>query len=108
MAVKDIGREAVERALDEFLDTSRQDMLEKYGGGPSTKWYIEADGRYFDQKLIVRAAHMHQGLGQLGPRGSEWFNADQARSHLKELGYRVVTVPERGHPAPERGADFAT
>ena len=33
MAVKDIRRESVEKALDEFRSTGRQDMLEEYGGG---------------------------------------------------------------------------
>ena len=69
MTVKDIGREAVERALDEFRDKGQPAMLEEYGGGPSRKWYIEVDGRYFDQKLIIRAATGSKVWGNL-PQGA--------------------------------------
>ena len=93
MAVKDVTKDAVESALEEFRDTTLEAMLDKYGGGPSRKWYVQFGNRLYDQKLVVRAAHVLQGLGELYPRGSGSFTAGQARSLLKRLDYRVVSKP---------------
>ena len=90
MAVKDVTKTSVESALEEFRHTCRQAMLERYGGGPSTRWYVQVDHLLYDQKLVVRAAHVIQGLGHLYPRGPGSFDAGQARRLLKRLGYRVV------------------
>ena len=91
MAVKDVTRNAVESALAEFRLTSREAMLDRYGGGRSTKWYLQAGNWRYDQKLVVRAAHVLQGLGDLPPRGSGSFDAGQARSLLERLDYRIVS-----------------
>ena len=48
-------------------DCANEPMLEKYGGGASKKWYLKIDNHHYDQKLIIRAAHVHQGLGELAP-----------------------------------------
>ena len=94
MTVREIGRDAVEAALKEFRRRGRKAMLTKYRGGPSTHWYIEIGGSHFDQKLVIRAAHEHQGLGRLGD-----FNAGQAKRRLERLGYRVVSkLSERDGP----------
>ena len=91
MAVKDVTKASVESALEEFRQTGLQAMLERYGGGPSTKWYVQVDHLLYDQKLVVRAAHVIQGLGDLYPRGPGSFDAGQARSLLeRRLDYRVV------------------
>ena len=91
MAVKDVTQDAVESALEEFHRTNLRAMLEKYGGGPSTKWYVEVGNILYDQKLVVRAAHVIQGLGELYPRGPGSFDAGQARRLLERLDYRVVS-----------------
>ena len=91
MAVKDVTRDAVESALAEFRRTNLQAMLERYGGGPSTKWYVQDGNLLYDQKLVVRAAHVLQGLGDLYPRGPGSFDAAQALSLLDRLDYRVVS-----------------
>ena len=91
MAVKDVTTEGVEAALEEFRRIGLDAMLEKYGGGRSTRWYVEVGTRRYDQKVLVRAAHVHQGLGDLPPRGPGRSNAGQARGHIEgRLGYRVV------------------
>ena len=86
MAIKDISKEGVSLAIGQFDLVGRDDMLEHYGGGRSIKWYIEKNNQYYDQKLIIRAAHGLQLLGS-APR----FTAGQARYHLKKLGFRVVS-----------------
>ena len=89
MAVKDVGRDAVEDAVGEFRRTGLEAMLAKYGGGPSTKWYLEVGSARYDQKLVVRAAHVLQGLGPLPPLVPGDFTAGQSRHRLERLGYRV-------------------
>ena len=91
MAVIDVTRNGVELALEEFRRIGLDALLEKYGGRPSTRWYVEAGGRRFDQKVLLRAAYVHEGLGELPPRGPGRFNARDARRHLEaNLGYTVV------------------
>ena len=41
MAVKDVTGAGVETALEEFRRIRLDAMLEKYGGRPSTRWYVE-------------------------------------------------------------------
>ena len=90
MAVKDVIADGVEAAIAEFRRTGLEAMLEKYGGGPSTKWYLEVGSARFDQKLVVRAAHVLQGLGNLPPLVPGDFTAGHSRHRLERLGYRVV------------------
>ena len=90
MAVKDVTTDGVEAAIEEFRRTGLDAMLEKYGGGPSTKWYLEVGSARYDQKLVVRAAHVLQGLGNLPPLVPGDFTAGHSRHRLERLGYRVV------------------
>ena len=89
MPVRDISRDAVESALEEFDRRGLKAMLEKYGGRPSTRWYVEVGTSHYDQKLLVRAAHMHQGLGPF-----EDFDAIQAKRRLERLRFSVVARGE--------------
>ena len=86
MAIKDISREGVSLAIRQFDLVGRDDMLKKYGGGKSIKWYIEKNNHYYDQKLIIRAAHCLELLGS-----APSFTAEQAKNRLKNLGFRVVS-----------------
>ena len=91
MAVNEITNTGVELALNEFNRTGLDAMLAKYGGGPSRKWYVEVGNWRYDQKLLIRAAHVHEGLGKLPLRGPGRFHAHGARRQLTHvLGYRVL------------------
>ena len=85
--LKEVTREGVEMALREFDHIGRDAILAKYGGQPSTRWHIEHEGNYYDQKLALRAAHQLQGLGSIPP-GRGAFTAVQGRKHVKKLGFR--------------------
>ena len=92
MALIDITRPMVLRALKEFDQRGRDAMLERYSSGPkgkSTRWYILFDGRHFDQKVILRAAHELSELGPLPP-GRGTFKAAEAKRRLKKLDFQVV------------------
>ena len=94
VAVVDVTKRAVESALEEFRRIGLDTMVEKYGGGLSTRWYVEVGSHRFDLKVLLRAAHVHQGLGDLPPRDAGRFNARDARRHLGGmLGYRVPQDP---------------
>ena len=88
MTLKDIRRESVIKAIEEFDDIGVEKMLSKYGGGPSTKWYIHYEGKRYDQKLICRAAHDLQKLGHL-PSGLGTFKTGESRRKLVALGFEV-------------------
>ena len=90
MAVRDINRTGVESALEEFRRIGLDAMLEEYGGGPSRDWYAQVGDRVYDQKLLVRAAHVHQGYEPLAPLGSGRLHARQATSRLTSLDYQIV------------------
>ena len=110
LAVKDVTTHGVEAAIEQFRRTGLEAMLEKYGGGPSTKWYLEVGRSRYDQKLVVRAAHVLQRLGDLPPLVPGDFTAGHARYRLERLGYRVVPrlsqtdenlYPSAGHAGPK-------
>ena len=75
-------------AIKEFDQIGRDAMLVKYSGGKSTRWYIQHNGEYYDQKLILRAAHQLGGLGPLPP-GRGTFKANEARKQLGRLGFTI-------------------
>ena len=87
MPLRDVTKKGVEMALQKFDRIGRDAMLAKYGGRPSTRWHIEHEGNYYDQKLILRVAHQLQGLGSIPP-GRGTFTSLQSRRHVKKLGFR--------------------
>ena len=91
MAVSDITRKGVDRALEEFHRIGPDAMIQKYGGRRAIKWFVEVGNWRYDQKLIARAAHVHEGLDQLPPRGPGRFQAGKSRRHLSDvLKYKIV------------------
>lgn len=89
MPLRDVTREGVERAREEFDHVGLDGMVAKYGGGPSTKWYLACGDQCYDLKLVLRAAHQLQGLGPL-PSERGTFTSYQARKHLKKLDLQVI------------------
>ncbi len=53
-------RTSVLKAIDEFDRVGRTAFLQKYGFGPSKKYWIRHKGRSYDSKAIAGAAHGHQ------------------------------------------------
>ena len=96
MALRDIMREEVELALKEFDSIGVKGMIERYSGGRSTNWYIQIGGRRYDQKLICRAAHEHQGLGPL-PSGRGDVQGQRDEAPLEEAWLLPNRVPDCLH-----------
>jgi 5-methylcytosine-specific restriction enzyme B len=97
MGLSDItDREAVESALREFDDLGRDAFLERYGFGPARRFYLEADGKRYDSKAILGAAHGIQFPDQ-GPLPHTEFSGGEATTvkKLRELGFTVIsTTPD--------------
>ena len=85
MAFEHIGRKHVFAAMQEFDSKGLEAMIEEYGGGGSIKWYIPFNGRLYDQKLILRAAH-----ADAGRTSTLVFKAGESRKHFEKLGFAVV------------------
>lgn len=91
MALRDIDQPMVDASIKQFDILGRDGMITHYGGRVSTKWYVYFNNRYYDQKVLLRGAHELGGLGPL-PSGRGTFTAEQAKEHLKFLGYHVVAL----------------
>ena len=57
MSYRDVTREAVLSALAEFDKLGRAEFLSRYGYGEAVGYYVVHEGRRFDSKAIVGAAH---------------------------------------------------
>jgi hypothetical protein len=94
---------AVEQAVEEFDRLGRDAFLEKYGFGPAQAYFLEIDGKRYDSKAIVGAAHGFQ-FPSLGPLRAADFGGGDAtvRSKLERLGFNVVVlgVPGADSPSP--------
>ncbi|MFE6224147.1 MULTISPECIES: hypothetical protein [unclassified Streptomyces] len=91
MALRDITRSAVLRAVEEYDLNGRDAFLEKYRFGPARSYVLVIDGREYDSKAVVGAAHGY--LPGLEPLGSDEFSGgrDHAAKLLTDLGFDVVT-----------------
>jgi hypothetical protein len=89
MSLGDItDREAVLRAMSEYRELGRSEFLERYGFGGSRHYVISLDGRRYDAKAIVGAAHGYQ-FPDLGPLTADQFSGgvQGANSVLERLDF---------------------
>jgi hypothetical protein len=84
-------RQAVLKALSEFDAVGREAFLAKYGFGWATGYFVLHEGRLYDSKAIVGAAHGYQ---HGTPLKSKEFSGGAATvvARLTALGF-LVTVP---------------
>ena len=108
MALEDITKQAAEKAIKEFDEKGRDELLKKYGGSKSKSWYLVQGTRKYDLKLIVRISH------NLLPAKQELadFHTNRAIGHLKKLGFEIkdltatsTTTSERGRTASRRHSE---
>jgi hypothetical protein len=105
-------RGAVESAMAEFDRIGRSAFLEKYGFGEARSYFLAHDGKLYDSKAIVGAAHGHQ-FPRLGPLQNTDFSGGEATvaATLQRLGFRVErhdgqAAPDRDGPA-RRSPDWS-
>jgi MrcB-like, N-terminal domain len=81
---------AVDDAMNEFDRIGRDNFLQKYGFGPSRAYFVRRDGKYYDSKAIVGAAHGYQ-YPQKGQLRAHDFSGGEntVRAKLEALGFSV-------------------
>jgi hypothetical protein len=93
-------RQAVLHAIAEFDELGRDAFLARYGFGRSYGYFLKLDGRRYDSKAIVGAAHGHQ-FPEQGPLRPNEFSGGNAtvKRVLERMGFEVAqeTGAERGH-----------
>ena len=105
MGLSDLtSRDAVLDAVREFDELGRDRFLAKYGFGGARQYVLEIEGRLYDSKAIVGAAHGFQ-FPKLGPLDASRFSGGEAtvRRRLTALGFRVISSGVR--PIPRLDVD---
>lgn len=84
--------EAVKKALKEFDDLGRDAFLKKYGFGRSARFVVSHQGREYDAKAVIGAAHGHQ-FPEKGPLKSADFPSSEraVKGTLERLGFSVTS-----------------
>ena len=93
MAIKDITKDAVKRAIGEYDDKGSEYMFSNYGGGPSRTYHLEHGGKYYPQKLIVRVAHGYLIGEQFLKARGDGASATKTRRLLEKLGFMIISNP---------------
>lgn len=103
MSLSDITARSVIAACEEYNELGKTKFLKKYGFGASKIYHLLRDGKYYDSKAIVGAAHGHLG-SQFEPLRSTDFSGGQqhAVQVLENLGFEVVE-----NPPPTRNPDWS-
>src|ERR1700687_3141905 len=103
MALTDLTESsAVLKAIEEAEALGRQAFLDKYGFGPSREYFVRHDGKLYDSKAIIGAAHGYQYPDRGPLRSSDFSGGEQtAQRKLGELGFTVAV--EAASPETEDG-----
>lgn len=87
--------EAVRKAIAEFDELGREVFLEKYGFGPARRYFVTLNGKKYDSKAIVGAAHgiQHPELGHL--TATDFTGGESSVVPLlNKLGFSVIDEAE--------------
>ena len=101
MAFRDISsRPAILSAVAEYDQLGQHAFLEKYGFHPARSYFLVVDGRDYDSKAIVGAAHGYQ-FPQLGPLAATQFSGGAATVQplLEGLGFEVRVATDGMPPS---------
>src|SRR5690349_1774033 len=91
MSLTDLtSRTAVLRAIAEYDALGRDAFLAKYGFGRARSYFLVHDGRLYDSKAIVGAAHGYEHP-VVGPLRASDFSGGEAtvQAKLEQLGFAV-------------------
>lgn len=108
MALADLtSRDAVLAAIESFDTLGRDQFLARYGFGRSRDYEVVHNGKRYDSKAIVGAAHGHQHPSQ-GPLASDDFSGGGPTiNKLQELGFEVARRADSNGPGDRAGARLA-
>lgn len=93
---------AVLKAIEEAERLGRQPFLDKYGFSPSREYFVRHDGKLYDSKAIIGAAHGYQYPDRGPLRSSDFSGGEQTvQRKLEQLGFAVAI--EAASPETEDG-----
>lgn len=99
MGLRDItSREAVFRAMREQDELDRPAFLAKYGFKRATKFVVVHDGREYDSKALLAAAHGFE-YPELGPLPNNFSGGNPTKARLQALGFTVSPASADAKPA---------
>ncbi|WP_328914395.1 MULTISPECIES: hypothetical protein [unclassified Streptomyces] len=97
MGIADVTRDTVLQTLAEYDDLGREVFLAKYGFKPARSYFILHNGRRYDSKAIVGAAHRHANGEAL--RSADFSGgASTVVPVLTRLGFRVEGLTKGEEP----------
>lgn len=97
MALGELSREAIQRAIQEYDSLGRDGFLEKYGFGRASGYALEYEGRSYDPKAIAGVAYGLDHPDEGVPGSSEFSGGMATNRALQRAGFNVVqrTDPDR-------------
>lgn len=102
MALSDITAEAVIAACREFDEAGKTSFLAKYGFRASRSYELHHNGKYYDSKAVLGAAHGYLGPEYPALRPQHFSGGLQVTVRvLENLGFEVVESPP-----PTRNPDW--
>lgn len=83
-------RQAILDSLSEFDRLGRERFLEKYGFGRAKEYYLAFNGKLYDSKAIIGAAHKYQFPERGALKPTEFSGGElTVKRKLEELGFEV-------------------
>ncbi|WP_430382942.1 HNH endonuclease [Streptomyces sp. P10-4] len=98
MALTDITRVEIEKALEEYDRLGREAFLTHYGFRPARRYLLVHHGRHYDSKAIVGAAHGYLPGRRPLAAGEFSGGARHAVALLKGLGFSMAKDPSDQEP----------
>jgi MoxR-like ATPase len=83
--------DAVVQAMHEYDELGQDAFLAKYGFRKSAKFVVADNGRLYDSKALLAAAHGFQHPEQ-GPLPNSFSGGQQTTSRLEALGFQVTSI----------------
>lgn len=92
MALGDLTRDGVLKAIAEFDRIGRDAFLRRYGFGQSRSYFVRYEGRLYDSKVIAGAAHAYSSEGAKPLRYFDFSGGfATVQATLNRLGFEVVS-----------------
>jgi hypothetical protein len=88
------SRDAVLDAIAEFDEIGREAFLVKYGFGPARDYVVAWNGKEYDSKAVLGAAHAHQHVDSEPLRSQDFSGGDETRRTLERLGFEVISTAD--------------